>query len=87
MATLDDVVLVLGDFVGTFEFRVELVGLVLGGVELEQNKLAGAVEVLVGLGDVAVAHEHQLPLILLVDSIDSNDNVYDVYYDVHEHED
>ena len=24
---------------------------------------------------------------MVVDSIDSNDNVYDVYYDVHEHDD
>ena len=55
VATLDVVALVLDDFVGTFELWVELVGLVLGGVELEQDELAGLVEVLVGLGDVTVA--------------------------------
>ena len=64
VATLDDVALVFDDFVGTFELRVEPVVLVLGGAQLE-DELAGAVEVLVGLGDVAVALEHQLLLILL----------------------
>ena len=65
VATLDVVALVLNDFVGALELRVELVGLALGGIELEQDELAGAVEVLVGLGDVAVALKHELLLVLL----------------------
>ena len=55
VAALDVVALMLDDFVGAFELGVKLVGLVLGGVEREQDEFAGAVEVLVGLGDVAVA--------------------------------
>ena len=70
VATLDVVALVLDDFVGTLELRVELVGLVLGEVELEQDELAGLVEILVGLGDIAVALQHELLLILLGDLSD-----------------
>ena len=42
----------------------------LGGVELEQDELTGLVDVLVGLGDVAVALQHELLLILLGDLSD-----------------
>ena len=42
----------------------------LGGVEPEQDELAGLVEVLIGLGDVAMALQHELLLVLLGDLSD-----------------
>ena len=55
VAALDVVALVLDDDVETFKLGVELVRLVFSRVKAKEDEFTGAVDVLVGLGDVAMA--------------------------------